>query len=318
MSCFIHITKLRRIESSIQQCIYRVDKSKSVPISVLEKFLDELAAWKDRIPLDNRPILDKSLSSFDGDSYYLVYYYKTLRLLLYPHLFNKIVDQRILLKCVEASGAICQTYQKLHRQTSVGFSLMALYSIFLAGLTLIYCIWLSPLEVFTISANNDLNACSIVLYVITERWPGARKYRDAFDNIKQCVLDFIAAGNQHPRQPLTVLDDNLRATLEDVQNLHPEGKEDFGRMISDMLDETSSSPVFVKPSAGPRVGMGISEFQAQTLYGQQFVQQNMPVIGDGGEQMSEGFFNMPVGSIDLYDGFDMEVNSHPHDRTTEC
>lgn len=89
------------------------------------------------------------------------------------------------------------------------YSIMALHSVFLAGkfvfttafeqekellansilgLTLIYCAWASPKEVFTISTSNDMNACSIVLYIITERWPGARKYRDVYETIKQSEL----------------------------------------------------------------------------------------------------------------------------------
>jgi len=223
----------------------------------------------------------------------MVYYYKCLRLLLYPQLSVKSVNSRILHKCAEASGGVCRAYQRLHRQTSVGFSLMALYSIFLAGLTLIYCIWMSPKDMFTISTNNDLNACSIVLYVITERWPGARKYRDAFESIKQCVMDSIADGEQLPRKPLVGLDAGLRATLEDVQNLHPEGREDFGRMISDMLDVTLNSAA-TSPAVnvngnvngntnksrkrntgrtqnkwipGAQMGIGIADHQAQAMYG---------------------------------------------------
>lgn len=205
---------------------------------------------------------------------------------------------------------------------------------------------MSPKDIFTISTNNDLNACSIVLYVIAERWPGARKYRDAFESIKQCIMDSISEGEQLPRKPLIGLDANLRATLEDVQNLHPEGREDFGRMISDMLDVTSSSAA-TSPAIGingnstgesnmgvgahgkwvpgVQMGIGIADFQAQAMYGAGIGYQYSGSItpqgmgqfgsvwqeGGGGFDGTTGYGDQGGGmempnAMDLLDGFDME------------
>lgn len=36
-----------------------------------------------------------------------------------------------------------------------------------------------------------MNSCSILLYVITERWPRAKRYRDTFEDIKQWTVDII-------------------------------------------------------------------------------------------------------------------------------
>ena len=144
-------------------------------------------------------------------------------------------------------------YKLLHHKTTVGFSLMALSSVFLSGLTLLYCIWLSPKEVYSIITSNDLNACSIVLYIITERWPGARKYRDAFESTRQCLLDLITTSDQ-PRKPLTGLDANLRATVSDVQRLHPEGRAECNRMTTDMIGEEhqGSGITFVQVAQSPQ------------------------------------------------------------------
>ena len=233
------MTRLRRIESSIQQSVYRVDKPLHLSKKTIDRFLEELETWKAQIPFDNRPDKDTETTSYEGYDYYMIYYYKCLRLLLYPHLISPQASLRIVQRCAEACGGVCQTYKRLHRQTSVGFSLMALYSVFLSGLTLIYCIWISPKDIFTLSMNNDVNACSIVLYVITERWPAARKYRDAFESIKQCVLDLITE-KEGPRQPLDGIDDSLRATLNSVRNLHPQGRTMVGDMFGDGTTPKSS------------------------------------------------------------------------------
>lgn len=313
LSCFIHMIRLRRIESHIQQSAYRVDRASSVPHSIIDHFIRELSAWKDSIPPD-QPSQDTDVSTFDGYVYYMLYYYKTLRLLLYPRITTKNIDIDTLVKCAEACGGVCRTYKTLHRQTSVGFSLMALYSVFLSGLTLVYCIWLSPKEVYTITTNNDLNACSVVLYVITERWPGARKYRDAFESIKQCVLDLIALSDQ-PRKPLVGLDPDLRATLEDVQRLHPEGRADFSWMMTDMVGETNElrgvDPHQIQGPLDDFTNISTDDDTTMLRPGQDPNMLNFYGIGEIGVGVASdsgeaGTGHVPLGAMDFLDGFEMD------------
>jgi hypothetical protein len=207
----------------------------------------------------------------------MIYYYKCLRYLLYPCLTTPDVNTATLVNCAEACGGVCRTYKRLHRETSVGFSLMALYSVFLSGLTLLYCMWLSPAEVYNISTANDANSCSIVLYIITERWPGARKYRDAFESIKQCVLDLIEEGGQQPRQKLRALDGNaeLRDVVREVRNLHPEGQREFGRMMRDMVGENQRDGEVMG------MGMGMVIMTEQQLGGQQEAEFQRQPYGPG-------------------------------------
>jgi hypothetical protein len=54
LSCFIHICRLRRIESEIQQTIYRVDDSAPATEAEVESFIQKLDIWRDRIPKDAR------------------------------------------------------------------------------------------------------------------------------------------------------------------------------------------------------------------------------------------------------------------------
>lgn len=72
-------------------------------------------------------------------------------------------------------------------------TLMALQTVFMSGLTLAYCLWISPEEIFDITTSNGIHDCSIVLFVIAERVPAAKKYRNAFKVIRQRVIDRIPA-----------------------------------------------------------------------------------------------------------------------------
>jgi hypothetical protein len=77
LSCFIHICRLRRIESQIQQSIYRVDNSTNATESEVESFIRQLEQWKDKIPRDaRRHNADKATTTtdtklIDGYGYYV-------------------------------------------------------------------------------------------------------------------------------------------------------------------------------------------------------------------------------------------------------
>lgn len=71
MSCFIHLVRLKRIESDIQHTIYRVD-SPACPKDVCEAtdmFLTQLQAWKDAIPVECTQNEALDLESFEGNDY---------------------------------------------------------------------------------------------------------------------------------------------------------------------------------------------------------------------------------------------------------
>lgn len=71
MSSFLHIVRLRKIESKIQQTVYRVDQTTGVSDAVIDGFLDELSTWKSLIPMDTRKKTDLEARAFDGYDYYV-------------------------------------------------------------------------------------------------------------------------------------------------------------------------------------------------------------------------------------------------------
>ena len=62
------------------------------------------------------------------------------------------------------------------------------------GLTLVYCMWHDSSNSHAFKSVGALTDCSIILYVMTERWPASRKYRDLFEGVKKSVLDAISEG----------------------------------------------------------------------------------------------------------------------------
>lgn len=57
--------------------------------------------------------------------------------------------------------------------------------------------WHSPEAMSQPQVSDALSDCTIMLYVMTERWPKARKYRNIFERVKQSAIDRIKRGD-HP------------------------------------------------------------------------------------------------------------------------
>lgn len=116
---------------------------------------------------------------------------------------------------------------------------------------MIYCVWNSPEELFSSASSNDINACSIVLFVITERWPAAKKYRDIFEAVKQSVIDPLAMGqSQKPRQAVDSLKSIIPSSLPSTRM--GDERLEFSRIVNDMLGENldvSEMPIYGKPTA---------------------------------------------------------------------
>ncbi|EXJ80692.1 hypothetical protein A1O3_06976 [Capronia epimyces CBS 606.96] len=189
---FIVITRLRQIESDIQQTIYRVDRSGPVVESVADDFLAQLEKWKGMIPQDTHNLTDIGDVPYDGYDFYMIFYYKCQRLLLYPLISSPNVAPRFMKECARACAGVCGAYRRLHQTLPVGYSFMAVQTVFMAGLTLAYCIWNSPDKIFDLTTSNGIHDCSLVLFVIAERVHAAKKYRNAFEAIRQRLLDQIA------------------------------------------------------------------------------------------------------------------------------
>jgi hypothetical protein len=119
-------------------------------------------------------------------------YHKARRSLLQPLMTEGRdsfpFDTADYIACADASGQICQLYRRLHRLSPIPFSLRDLHAVFVAGFTLIYCICTCP-SVYSAQRASDVGACSTVLYVITEQWSSAKKYRDAFEVVAEKMME---------------------------------------------------------------------------------------------------------------------------------
>lgn len=127
---------------------------------------------------------------------------------------------------------------------------------------------MNPALIFNSTTSNDISACSIVLFVITERWPGAKKYRNTFEVVKQNVIDRIAEGKHlGPRQAIMQLKTGLQSTLQSMQ-----GDEDQQDECSTILTDMAGEKIAVEqrtlmPSSTPQAASEFDSWQPRPLYG---------------------------------------------------
>ncbi|KAL4982637.1 fungal-specific transcription factor domain-containing protein [Aspergillus falconensis] len=111
------------------------------------------------------------LSAYEND-FIQMHWNNAKRTLLHPFLSILPPDDESARHCLYSSGQLCQ-YFKILRQR---------YSTYL-------CLFRSP-RLWTISVSNDLRACSSTLFVMAERHPSVRKYRDALETAIDRVMDY--------------------------------------------------------------------------------------------------------------------------------
>ncbi|KAL4889750.1 fungal-specific transcription factor domain-containing protein [Aspergillus ambiguus] len=176
----IYLIRLRRIDSKIQHKIYRADRPLHTLRSKMDALFLELQQWKDSAL--------RRFPSHDLD-YPMLHYNRALRLLIQPFLPALPLADPYYHICLRAAGDICQTHKRLHQTLEYGHSFLAVQTVFMAGITLLYALWAHAAAIWSVQMSNDIRACSTVLFVMGERAAWVKKYRDAFELLVNAAME---------------------------------------------------------------------------------------------------------------------------------
>lgn len=273
MTPFIHFMRLRKIETRIECTIYRIDTQAQITPATTQNFMDQLETWRRAIPPEYNDEVESKTRPYNGLDIFVrvlppirlppprltkqtILYYKCVRLLFYPQLLQPNLNLQYLKTCAQACAGVCESYKRLHRILKADYSPLSLQSLFLSGLTLIYCNWLAPRNHLNVSAA--ISDCNVMLYVMTERWPPARKYRDIFERIKSHVTDAIAGGRRE-----NMMDQETAERCKGLENgLSAAARTDYRHMIGEMAKDRMGNAVGVGQGQGARAEKRLHE-QAQ-------------------------------------------------------
>jgi len=187
MTQSILLFQLRRFESRVQRSIYRVDRPTASLLPKLYPLYRDMEAWHANIPQEvkggelDRPLLN---------------YHKTMRMLTQPFLGLLNAEDPYFQQCVTSAGQICQIHKRLHQTPEYGHSFIAVHTVFVAGITLLYCLWLGREKVWSFGVSNNLRACSYVLSIMGERAPWVRRYRDVYEGLVEATMAALEKNNE--------------------------------------------------------------------------------------------------------------------------
>ncbi|KAJ6131113.1 hypothetical protein N7523_001573 [Penicillium sp. IBT 18751x] len=182
---FIASIQLQRIVSEIHTRIYRVDKQPSSLFFEIAPLMGRLEAFKKTVP---------SLVLQDCDFTYM-HWNNSVRMLLQPFLSILPPQDAYIRICLSASGQMCRIFKALRQQDSCGHSFFLVNSVFMAGLTMCFCLFRSP-GLWTPAVSNDLRACSSALFVMAERNVRLKNYRDGLETVIDRAMEFVQEASQ--------------------------------------------------------------------------------------------------------------------------
>ncbi|KAL1882370.1 hypothetical protein Plec18167_002786 [Paecilomyces lecythidis] len=214
--------QLRKIDSKIQHSIYRADRSLHTLRPKLDRLYLELEEWK-----------SSATSCFNNSEldYPMLHYNRAVRLLIQPFLPLLSLSDPYYHICLRAAGEICQVHKRLHQTLEYGHSFLAVQTVFVAGITLLYALWTHTDQVWSVQMSNDIRACSTVLFVMGERAVWVKKYRDAFEILINAAMEKLQG------------DEALRAVGMAQMMAAQHGGGDFNRMSNTMpTRENMSQP----------------------------------------------------------------------------
>lgn len=235
----IALFKLRRIESRIQHSIYRADKPISSLQPKLESLYTELQRWRATVMQQLPPGVDRN--------YPTLHYNRAVRLLLQPFLSILPPTDRYYQICLRAAGDICQAHKKLHQSLDYGHSFIAVQTVFVAGITLLYGLWTKAHAVWSVSLSNDVRACSLVLFIMSERASWVTKYRDAFEILVDAAMEKLQNGEANLCETAAA---QVQSNIAVDDTLHHDPSDAAGtwRMVEELatwIDQEQGTPLWM-------------------------------------------------------------------------
>lgn len=205
----IFIFQLRRIESRIHHSIYRNDRTLEQLLPKTSWHYQQLQQWKEGIVSSMSPNPDPQ-SSGNNDTnrldYLLLHYHRAIRLLVQPFLSILPSSDPYYKACLESAGQICQLHKRLHQNSDYGHSFIAVQTVFVSGIMLLYCLWIHGSDIWSIRLSNHLRACSSVLFVMGDRTPWVRRYRDAFEALVTVTMERLEVQQSSTDNSLSMQD----------------------------------------------------------------------------------------------------------------
>jgi len=201
---YIHIIKLDQIQSRIHRTVFRVDRDvfnetpeqRAKLDRKMAKIRTDLEEWLRTYPQTPKKenkitwMYDPESAYLDARDFYGVQYHKAMLFLFTVFLPTLDTSDLRFVTCARSAACVCNAYKRLSQNRTLTYTMISLHSCFVAGLTLVYCIWRDR-SLFSYDVLEATRACSQILTIFGEKWPGAVKYRDIFDALSGSLFKTV-------------------------------------------------------------------------------------------------------------------------------
>lgn len=154
--------------------------------------------------------------------------YEDCRLLLLRPLTVKAeIGHSLLPTLAQSAATLSEIHRRLLSTRPMLFSLLALHSIYLSGLTLLHALRIDPGILPFSTSQRAIRACSNSLFLYAQNWQAAVPFRDSFEDLagaclEACEKSFASAESANKTEAETALAEihavNQAAPRNDAQS----------------------------------------------------------------------------------------------------
>ncbi|KAF2159322.1 hypothetical protein M409DRAFT_30198 [Zasmidium cellare ATCC 36951] len=240
-----HLFAMSQLESEIKH----VQQSQNWPLKIahpkpnytawVQDIQPRLQEWFSTIP---DPSLAHPMSIFANQAYWDVLYNNAILLLHRQNSTTQTSSAESLSISFDASNALIVNINLLQRDGRLDVLWKSVHDLFMAGLTIILCVWQSTSIRFSQPASKiiaSLKSCTSTLSAMSVNFPGAIGCRDAFDSLSAATIDWLLTSAS-----------NVEETTR--------SKDRFQKQVSDLLQRlekgAATHPGFRQSSRGIQIG----------------------------------------------------------------
>jgi hypothetical protein len=247
-----HSFRMVQLESEIKH----VQQSQSWPLKLssprpnynhwLQDIQPRLQEWLSTIP---NSTLAHPMSIFASQAYWDAMYNNAVLLLYRPSPAVQQPAPEALSISYDAACKLVASIKILQREGRLDVLWKSVYDLFMAGLTIIYCVWQSP----AIRASNptskiiaNLQSCASTLSAMSENFSGAVSCRNAFDTLSTATVEWLVTSDaEETNRSRTMFEKQIWDLLEELQ---PQGA--VGSTSEPRIDENGTNGISMMLSGG--------------------------------------------------------------------
>lgn len=201
MSSAIHLFKLAQMNSEVKYLLHSIGR-RSAPRFTYpadlnltdwhKDMVSKLETWRSEIPhySGDKARTDRLFITILCE----IKYHGLMTLLLRPSPGIPTPSRESLKLCYQHSVASIRLYDQLYKKDFMTYSWATVHAIFLATITMLYCIWSVPEVAAQIELEDlmaDLKSGSNVLSATGEHWPEAKRSIPVLDGLSSATIRWI-------------------------------------------------------------------------------------------------------------------------------